>query len=157
MNMLSLLSLCLFIFVASQAVEPEKSLPGKASFTSQSLSDHMLGAILGAALGDALGRVTEFLDTTDDIRARYGPDGVTSFDSFKKNDWIRHKGAQIAAYTDDTLMSIIVLEEALKCEDSHTFKKNLEKRFAQLFGPDRYGIDPLFAVRAHGPTNMNGS
>lgn len=39
----------------------------------------------------------------------------------------------IAAYTDDTLMSIIVLEEALKCEDSGTFKKNLEKRFAQLF------------------------
>ncbi len=155
MNTLSMLPLCLFVFVASQAVEPEKSLPGDASLTPQSLSDHMLGAILGAALGDALGRVTEFLDNTDDIRARYGPDGVTSFDSFKKNDWIWHNGAQIAPYTDDTLMSIIVLEEALKCEDSYTFKKDLEKRFVQLFGPDRYDIDSLFDVRAHGPTNVN--
>lgn len=51
-----------------------------------------------SALGAALGRVTEFLETTDDIRARYGPHGVSSFDSFKKNDWIRYKDAHRRLY-----------------------------------------------------------
>ncbi len=45
MDKIGMLSLCLFIFVASQAVDPEK--PGESSLTSQSLSDHLLGAILG--------------------------------------------------------------------------------------------------------------
>jgi ADP-ribosylglycohydrolase len=135
--------------------------PGIA-LQAQSL-DRVKGAVMGAALGDALGRVTEFIDTTDAIKEKYGKQGVTSFESFTYNDWVVHPQSKqkIGAYTDDTVMSKIVLEVALKAQEkkwgSDIFIGELAKSFIELFGPKKYQIDPLFAVRAHGPTNINTS
>lgn len=42
------------------------------------IRSRILGAVLGAAIGDALGHPTEFL-STDEIRRRHGPAGVTGF------------------------------------------------------------------------------
>ncbi|MBA3751322.1 ADP-ribosylglycohydrolase family protein [Candidatus Dependentiae bacterium] len=139
--------------------------------------DKIKGALFGAALGDALGRVTEFIDTTEEIQRKYGQKGVTSFNDFKKNDWITHPltHERIAAYTDDTVMSIIVFEESLKalhaqeltdvlnarfkglCKENtrnaKVFMSALTERFKGLFGEHALTIDPLYHIRAHGIQN----
>ena len=61
------------------------------------------GAVLGAAIGDAMGHPTEFM-SMDQIRARYGAQGVTTFEL-----WWDRDGARFAPYTDDTQMAEIVL------------------------------------------------
>ena len=122
--------------------------------------DAIKGALLGAAMGDALGRVTEFIDTSDRIHQLYGPLGVRSFNDFKGKDWLHDSyGKKFAAYTDDTVMSLIVLEELIneintsKCVNTHRYIGAVASRFVALFGPDKHTIDPLFDVRAHGLTN----
>lgn len=124
---------------------------------SSPLDDSIKGAILGAALGDALGRVTEFIQTTASIKSRYGAHGVRSFTDFKSNDWVTHpvSKTKIAAYTDDTIMARIVLEESIKHHGNCL--PSLAKRFIELFGSNRYQVDPLYDVRAHGPTGARST
>lgn len=120
--------------------------------------DHKLeckckGAILGAAIGDALGRITEFLDTTDEIKYYYDSQGLTSLDQFKKTDWINGK----ALYTDDTVMAKILLEDALHAKKNNLCPNTLISNYAHhcidLLGDKKWIIDPYYAYRAHGPTN----
>ncbi len=123
--------------------------------------DCIKGAIIGAALGDALGRVTEFIDTTKKIHAKYGPQGVTDFSSFKKDDWVLkpHTGKKIAAYTDDTILSLLVLQTAIdnRLQGGHCFNfaGQLAGKFMKFLGPDKYAMDELYLVRAHGITSIN--
>lgn len=63
------------------------------------LKDRFEGAIFGLAIGDALGRPTEFYNSLEAIRAKFGPDGVTDLEP----DW--HPAG---TYTDDTQMSLAV-------------------------------------------------
>ena len=69
------------------------------------LDSQFQGAILGLAVGDALGRPTEFLTSTEAIRVRFGPDGVTGFEG----DW--HPPG---TYTDDTQMSLCVARALIR-------------------------------------------
>lgn len=55
------------------------------------------GCMLGLAIGDALGAPVEFL-TLQEIRARYGPDGVADLDGWR--------GHPAGSFTDDTQMSL---------------------------------------------------
>ncbi len=55
------------------------------------------GCLLGAAVGDALGAPVEFL-TLDQIRDKYGENGIESFAAMK--------GLKPGAYTDDTQMTL---------------------------------------------------
>ena len=117
-------------------------------------ANRIKGAVLGAALGDALGRVTEFMSTTDAIYKKYGSEGVTSFADFHKNDWVTHPVTKekIAAYTDDTLLSVALLEELLKTTETKDFLNGYADRLASIYGPKKYSVDPLYDIRAHGPT-----
>ena len=66
-----------------------------------SMKERFEGCILGLAIGDALGKPTEFL-TLEEIRAKYGPAGVTGFEP---------SGFHPAGtYTDDTQMTMAVAE-----------------------------------------------
>lgn len=102
-------------------------------------------AVLGAAIGDALGRVTEFTENNTQ--------GVSNLSQARRGTF--------APYTDDTVMARIVLEEALEGRRNNEtvieISDRLARRFAELFGPNSHIIDPLYAVRAHGPTNINSS
>jgi ADP-ribosylglycohydrolase len=158
-------------------------IAGIAQIKAITPEDAIKGAVLGSALGDALGRVTEFIDTTDGIKKKYGSNGLHSFKDFKTNDWVLDPQTKqkIAAYTDDTLMSIIVLEEAINNrvklssitkEDTEKFEgvftsyegeyytpiktihEDIAFRFIDLLGKNRYTTDPLYDTRAHGPTNI---
>lgn len=61
------------------------AIPYTRSLDSITISDDCVrGAVIGAALGDALGRVTEFIDTTQKIKEKYGPLGVTSLKALRK-------------------------------------------------------------------------
>jgi ADP-ribosylglycohydrolase len=121
------------------------------------LRDRANAAILNAAIGDALGRITEFVDTTKKICAQLGDSGVTSL----AQATIYHHGKTIAPYTDDTVMARIVLDIALQGRTAHasiqTMTNNLAHAFARLFGPERYSIDPLFELRAHGLRNTGSA
>lgn len=119
-----------------------------------SLAERKQAAIINAAVGDALGRITEFVDTTDKIHAQLGKNGITCM----KQALMKHPqtGVTLAPYTDDTVMSLIVLEEALRAQkNSKPFDINkLAWNFGKLFSVKKYTIDPLYNIRAHGPTNM---
>ena len=67
--------------------------------------DPFEGAILGLAIGDALGRPAEFFRTLQDIRERFGLDGVTEFEAD------RHPPG---TYTDDTQMSLCVARALIR-------------------------------------------
>ncbi len=62
------------------------------------------GAVIGGAVGDAMGHPTEFIRSLDEIRARFGPNGVEGYELF----WER-EGRRFAPYTDDTQMAELVL------------------------------------------------
>lgn len=64
------------------------------------------GSILGLAIGDALGHPTEFVGSVHDIRARWGPQGVTGF---------QRSGSHAAGtFTDDTQMTIAVARALIR-------------------------------------------
>ncbi|MFC9325307.1 ADP-ribosylglycohydrolase family protein [Kitasatospora sp. NPDC057015] len=65
-------------------------------------ADRVRGALLGGAVGDALGWPVEFL-RLDDIRERYGPDGLT--------DLVNSRGWQV---TDDTQMTLFTAEGLIR-------------------------------------------
>src|SRR3954470_10090665 len=72
-------------------------------------TDVCAGAVLGAAIGDAMGHPTEFSSSVAEIRAKYGPQGVTKFELY----WDRG-GRHFAPYTDDTQMAEAVLRALLE-------------------------------------------
>ena len=64
------------------------------------LVDRFRGSLLGMAIGDALGHPTEYVSSLAAIRARWGPDGVTTFEAAG-----RHPPG---TFTDDTQMAVAV-------------------------------------------------
>lgn len=61
------------------------------------------GCLLGGPVGDALGAPVEFL-SLEQIRARYGPDGIADFDTAY---------GRLGAITDDTQMTLFTAEGLL--------------------------------------------
>lgn len=111
-------------------------------------------AIVNAAVGDALGRVTEFINITDKIHHKFGPQGVTKLDQAK----ILHLNQSLVPYTDDTVMLLIVLRKTLEGRKNGSstdlITHNIALNFLDLFGENKYKVDPLCDLRAHGPTNI---
>lgn len=68
------------------------------------LRDRILGCLFGGAIGDALGAPVEFLPL-EQIRDRYGPEGITDFDVA-----YGRKGA----VTDDTQMTLFTVEGLIR-------------------------------------------
>jgi len=65
------------------------------------------GCLLGGAIGDALGAPTEFL-TLAEIRPKYGPRGVTGFESCY---------GRPGAFTDDTQMTLFTAEGLIRASN----------------------------------------
>ena len=72
-----------------------------------------MGMIFGLAIGDALGRPTEFMSLKN-IQSKYGPDGIQDLPGQ-------------ALYTDDTQMTIAIIEALIKTGD-----QDLEKIMAAI-------------------------
>ena len=48
--------------------------------TMENLRDKCRGSLIGGAIGDAFGYPVEFVGSFDEIRARYGDNGITEYD-----------------------------------------------------------------------------
>jgi ADP-ribosylglycohydrolase len=84
------------------SIEPDTSTP--------SLKSRIHGCLLGGALGDSLGYLVEF-DSIERIRDRFGPSGVTGFDT----------PAGSSHFSDDTQMTLYTVDglvEALEWANS---------------------------------------
>ncbi len=82
-----------------------------AGISCKDFKDKVRGCVLGAALGDMLGAPTEFISSREAINKVYPPSGITGIESFKEKDFTKDaSGKKVAPYTDDTAMSILVLE-----------------------------------------------
>lgn len=68
-------------------------------------SDRIRGCLLGGAAGDALGYPVEFL-WIDDIRKRYGPDGIQSYDfDIRTGKALISDDTQMTLFTADGILS----------------------------------------------------
>ncbi len=112
-------------------------------------ASRMAGAVLGAAIGDAMGHPTEFIRSLDEIRSRYGPNGVEGFEL-----WIEDEGRRVAPYTDDTQMAEVVLRSLLsgrgRGADLDETMREMATRFVS------WANDPLGGHRAPGNACLAG-
>lgn len=76
------------------------------------LYDRIHGCLLGGACGDALGAPVEFL-TLDDIREKYGPEGIVEFDDAY---------GMPGLITDDTQMTLFTVEGLIRADVRFTAK-----------------------------------
>ncbi len=63
------------------------------------------GCLLGGAVGDALGAPVEFIRSVEEIRARFGPEGLTDF---------APAYGRLGAITDDTQMMLFTAEALIR-------------------------------------------
>jgi len=82
--------------------------------------DQCQGVVLGLAIGDALGWPTEFLALSR-IKTQYGPAGITDLP------------APVAAFTDDTQMSLAIAEALIDAGqyDLETLMQQVSVRFVE--------------------------
>src|SRR5215212_10195671 len=80
--------------------------------TALSLGDRITGCLLGGACGDALGAPVEFLKLPQ-IRARYGPEGITNFDEAY---------GVLGATTDDTQMTLFTVDGLIRASIRQALK-----------------------------------
>ncbi len=106
------------------------------------------GAVLAAAVGDALGHPVEFASMAD-IRARFGPAGLTDYALF----WTRD-GERFAPYTDDTQMAEAVLVSLLASRAAGEDLDAAMQRIARAFVA--WAQDPQGGHRAPGNACLAG-
>lgn len=83
--------------------------------TTEQLQDKCRGSLVGGAVGDALGYPVEFVYSFEEIRARYGEEGVTEYDL--SYPWLDEKFDK-ALLSDDTQMTLYTSEGLLEAERS---------------------------------------
>jgi ADP-ribosyl-[dinitrogen reductase] hydrolase len=88
--------------------------PAPAPATMRRSRSSFRGCLLGGAVGDALGAPVEFIRRIDEIRARFGPEGVTDF---------APAYGRIGAITDDTQMMLFTAEALIRAH--HRASKGL--------------------------------
>lgn len=81
--------------------------------TTEKLRDKIRGSLVGGAVGDAFGYPVEFVSSFEEIRAGYGEEGITEYDSsyFWLEDGVRYDTAQ---FSDDTQMTLYTAEGLLE-------------------------------------------
>ena len=103
--------------------------------TSASKKGFVGGALYGCAIGDAMGRPTEF-KSYQEIFDAY-PNGIKSFADFCAKDfWLDKNGKEIAPYTDDTAMAVLVLEELIKAKRNNLTLDKTMGNIARSFVAD---------------------
>lgn len=85
--------------------------------TTEKLQDKCRGSLVGGAVGNALGYPVEFVCSFEEIRAKYGEDGITDYD--KSYPWLEdYLGHYKALFSDDTQMTLYSAEGLLEAERS---------------------------------------
>jgi ADP-ribosylglycohydrolase len=114
------------------------------------LLHRVTGAVLGAAIGDALGYPTEFVRSFDELRRRFGPNGVEGFVMFQEEGTKR-----FAPYTDDTQLAEVVLVSLL---DASKAGEDLDLAMARLaLAVVKWSREPQGGHRAPGRACLAGA
>ena len=81
--------------------------------TTEQLKDKCRGSLVGGAVGDALGYPVEFIDSFNEIRTKYGENGLTEYDiSYTWPD--TDVSNRYALVSDDTQMTLYPAEGLLE-------------------------------------------
>ncbi len=132
--------------------------------TNERLQDKCRGSLVGGAIGDALGYPIEFIYSFEEIRAKYGEEGLTEYD--KSYPWLedslRHDKA---LFSDDTQMTLYTAEALIEAHKSGApLMPTICNAYLAWFGPQvgrkvrisydskLAGIDELNQRRAPGHT-----
>lgn len=84
--------------------------------TQEQLQDKIRGSLMGGAIGDALGYSVEFIYSFEEIKAKYGKEGIVEYDL--SDEWVDEKSGK-ALFSDDTQMSLYTAEALLEAEKTH--------------------------------------
>lgn len=90
------------------------------------------GAVFGAAIGDAMGHPVEFM-RVDQIRARFGPEGVQGYELYFPVAGGEGDGRRFAPFTDDTQMAEAVLTSLLAGRAAGDDLDGTMRRMAEAF------------------------
>lgn len=83
--------------------------------TQEKLQDKIRGSLVGGAVGDAFGYPVEFIYSYEEIRTKYGDNGIAEYDLSKP--WIDATSLK-ALFSDDTQMSLYTAEGLLEAENT---------------------------------------
>jgi ADP-ribosylglycohydrolase/protein-tyrosine phosphatase len=122
---------------------------GREAFGPSDRRSRFVGAALGAAIGDAMGHPTEFVRSLDEIRARFGPNGVEGYALFDERD-----GVRFAPYTDDTQMAEAVMRPLLSGLAAGEDLDGVLDRMARAFVA--WSVRPQGGHRAPGRACLDG-
>lgn len=75
--------------------------------TAEQLQDKCRGSLVGGAVGDALGYPVEFVYSFNEIRTKYGENGIEDYDL--SYPWLDEK-FHTALFSDDTQMTLYTIE-----------------------------------------------
>lgn len=79
------------------------------------IQDKCRGSLVGGAIGDALGYPVEFVNSFEEIKAKYGDNGIVEYDM--SYSWLDEKFDK-ALFSDDTQMTLYTAEGLLEAERS---------------------------------------
>lgn len=105
----------------------------------QRVKSRVMGSLLGGAVGDALGLPVEFM-RTDEIRNRFGPQGVTGYPG---------RSAGPAAFSDDTQMTLWTAEGLIRARQRERISthewdpvKAVNSSYLRWFLTQKSGVPP---------------
>lgn len=83
--------------------------------TAEQLQDKCRGSLVGGAVGDALGYPIEFVSSFNEIRTKYGENGIEDYDL--SYPWLDDK-FYAALFSDDTQMTLYTIEGLIEATKS---------------------------------------
>lgn len=82
---------------------------------TNNLQDKCRGSLVGGAIGDALGYPVEFVNSFEEIKAKYGDNGIVEYDM--SYPWLDEKLDKVL-FSDDTQMTLYTIEGLFEAERS---------------------------------------
>lgn len=132
---------------------------------TNSLQNKCRGSLIGGAIGDAFGYPVEFVNSFEEIKAKYGEEGITAYDT--SYTWLDEKFDK-ALFSDDTQMTLYTAEGLLEAERSGRpivaticnaylawFGRQVGKKVKISYDSELSKIDELNQRRAPGNTCLS--
>lgn len=82
---------------------------------TSNLQDKCRGSLVGGAIGDALGYPVEFVNSFEEIKSKYGDNGIVEYDM--SYPWLDEKLDKVL-FSDDTQMTLYTIEGLFEAERS---------------------------------------
>lgn len=101
----------------------------------KTIQDRCRGVLVGGAIGDAFGYPVEFIYSFEEIKAKYGKDGLTEYDKSYPwlDDYLRHYKA---LFSDDTQMTLYTAEGIIEAtKNARPLMPTICNAYIAWYGP----------------------